>query len=47
MSATETLDAATLDGVAKKNERPPESAELMAARELVRQAREAEREEQE
>ena len=31
---------ATLDAVAKKKESPPESAELQAARELVRQARE-------
>src|SRR6201995_1691041 len=31
---------ATLDTVAKKKESPPESAELQAARELVRQARE-------
>jgi len=29
---------ATLDAVAKKKESPPESAELTAARELVRQA---------
>jgi putative transposase len=31
---------ATLDAVAKKKESPPESAELTAARELVRQAKE-------
>ncbi len=31
---------ATLEDVAKKKESPPESAELTAARELVRQAKE-------
>ena len=31
--------SATLDEVAKKKESPPESAELAAARELVRQAK--------